>query len=396
MAYRFYDDEDFNFRAQITLGGVAVGLGDVGEILGCLTRIPAGDNNAWANEFLALADRMEAIADGCAKAGNTVSAAETYLRAASYYASAMEALQAFADSAPILNAFHSHRRCWDAFAALNRPALAKVAIPYGDSALPGYWLSVDGTPRPTLILVNGSDGAVASMWGEMQAALARGYNSLVFDGPGQQSMLFDHNVPFRPDWEAVLGPVVDFALTRPDTSPDSLLLYAWSQGGYWATRALAFEHRIAAAVLDPGVVDVATSWLDHFPPEMIQLLDDGDAAQFDQYMAMALQSPELQQTWAFRSRPYGLTSPYEILSAMREYDDSAVAHQVTTPLFICDPEGEQFWPGQATRLGELVSGPVVVQPFTEAEGADLHCEPAARSLLHQRMFDWFAQVLAGG
>ena len=69
MAYKFYDDEDFNFRAQITLGGVAVGLGDVGEILGCLTRIPAGDNNAWANEFLALADRVKAIAGGCAKAG---------------------------------------------------------------------------------------------------------------------------------------------------------------------------------------------------------------------------------------------------------------------------------------------------------------------------------------
>ena len=44
---------------------------------------------------------------------------------------------------------------------------------------------------------------------------------------------------------------------------------------------------------------------------------------------------------------------------MREYDVSPVAHQITTPLFICDPEGEQFWPGQASQLSELVSGPVV-------------------------------------
>ena len=28
----------------------------------------------------------------------------------------------------------------------------------------------------------------------------------VFDGPGQQSMLFERGVPFRYDWEAVLTP----------------------------------------------------------------------------------------------------------------------------------------------------------------------------------------------
>ena len=30
-----------------------------------------------------------------------------------------------------------------------------------------------------------------------------------FDGPGQQSMLFERGVPFRYDWEAVLTPVID-------------------------------------------------------------------------------------------------------------------------------------------------------------------------------------------
>ena len=31
-----------------------------------------------------------------------------------------------------------------------------------------------------------------------------------------------------------------------------LALYGISQAGYWVPRALAFEHRIAAAVADPG------------------------------------------------------------------------------------------------------------------------------------------------
>ena len=31
---------------------------------------------------------------------------------------------------------------------------------------------------------------------------------------------------FRPDWEAVIGPVVDFALTRPEVDPKRIALIA--------------------------------------------------------------------------------------------------------------------------------------------------------------------------
>jgi len=34
-----------------------------------------------------------------------------------------------------------------------------------------------------------------------------------------------------------------------------------------------------------------------------------------------------------------------------------------------------------------------LMPFTASEGADRHCEPMARSLLEQRMFDWLDETL---
>ena len=46
------------------------------------------------------------------------------------------------------------------------------------------------------------------------AALARGYNCLIFEGPGQGELIREQRIPFRPDWEKVVTPVVDFALTR--------------------------------------------------------------------------------------------------------------------------------------------------------------------------------------
>ena len=393
MGYTFYDDPDANYDVQVTLGGVPAGLGDVGEILVAVSSVPNGDTRQWATAFTELAQRVEKLADEALAAGDHRSARDAYLRAASYYAAQVNAEQFQSDDARIKAAFATHRRCWDAFADLNTPALERVAIPYEGAAMPGYFLSVDGSRRPTLVLINGSDGALTWVWQEMLAAFDRGFNALVFDGPGQQSMLFDRGVPFRPDWEAVITPVVDFLLQRDDVDADALVLWGGSQGGYWGARALAFEKRFAAAFLDPGVVDVSTSWLGHFPPDFVALLDSGAKDDFNAGMAEALQSPELAATWTFRARPYLQATPFDVLTEMRKYNVKDVAHQITTPVMIADPEGEQFWPGQPEQLASLIGKAAVLAKFTAAEGADMHCEPMARSLVHQRMYSWLRTVL---
>jgi hypothetical protein len=61
---------------------------------------------------------------------------------------------------------------------------------------------------------------------------------------------------------------------------------------------------------------------------------------------------------------------------------------------ITDPEGEQFWPGQAEQLASLTPTVSTLVRFTAAEGADGHCQPLARSLTAQRMFDWLDERLA--
>ena len=69
---------------------------------------------------------------------------------------------------------------------------------------------------------------------------------------------------------------------------------------------------------------------------------------------------------------------------------------IRTPILITDPQGEQFWPGQSRRLADALPGLAHLVPFTAAEGADRHCEPLARTLLEQRMFDWLDETLGSG
>ena len=64
-------------------------------------------------------------------------------------------------------------------------------------------------------------------------------------------------------------------------------------------------------------------------------------------------------------------------------------------MFVADPEGEHFWPGQSQQLYDALRSPKVLVPFTAAEGADLHCEPKNPGLRAQRMFDWLDATLPG-
>ena len=62
--------------------------------------------------------------------------------------------------------------------------------------------------------------------------------------------------------------------------------------------------------------------------------------------------------------------------------------QITTPLLITSPEGEQFWPGQSQSLYDRLSGTKALLEFTDAEGAGSHCEPVGNLVRNHRIFDW--------
>jgi hypothetical protein len=177
------------------------------------------------------------------------------------------------------------------------------------------------TKRPLLIFNNGSDGSMlASLTMGGYGALARGYDVLTFDGPGQGYALWKQSLYFRPDWEKVITPGrrlrTDPRRRRceadrpPRRQPGRLL---------GTGRAVAFEKRIAAAVADPGVVDVSTSWFGQLSPDALALLKSGPKAEFDARVAEGL-PPKVKATAAFCMRPYGMTSYFDVFTAVQQYN----------------------------------------------------------------------------
>lgn len=394
----FIRHRQMDFETQALLGGCYYGAADAGEILATIEKIPSGDFEKWYREWYALGERIEGIAEVCAAAGNPVSARRAFLRAANYFAAATIFIDGTADPSRGVPTWQRHLSCWERFCASLTPPVEKVQIPYEDTAMPGYFFRPEngGEPRATIIFNNGSDGATSCLWQfGVAAALERGYAALVFDGPGQNAMLWLQGIPFRHDWEKVIAPIVDFLLARKDVDPQRIALSGLSQGGYWILRALAFERRIGAGIADPGVMDVSASFLRHIPPDMIELLDAGREEEFNRIMEESLKEEgvEVRQNLAWRMKPYGVQSYFQLFDTVRRYSARDLVGRIQCPLFIADPEDEQFWPGQPAEVYQALSCPKTLASFTAAEGANWHCEPKARSLYDQRMFDWLAGVM---
>jgi len=394
----FMEHEQMDFETQILLGCCHYGAADAGEILAMVERIPSGDFEKWYQEWHAIAERMQGIAEQSALSGNLVSARRAFLRAATYFSASAIFIDGTKNPSRGVSAWKRHLTCWERFCSYMNTTAEKVGIPYEGILMPGYFFRPDkvGGPSATIIFNNGSDGSTSGMWTcGVASALERGYAALVFDGPGQNSMLWLQNIPFRHDWEKVIAPVVDFLLKRKDVDPCRIALSGISQGGYWILRALAFEHRIAAGIADPGVMDVSVSFLRELPQEMRDLLDSGKEKEFNEAMDEGLRyaGDEARQKVEWRMKPYMAKSFYQQFKMVQQYNVRDIIQQIQCPMFIADPDDEQFWPGQSKEVYEALVCPKTIIRFTGEEGANWHCEPKARSLYDQRMFDWLATVL---
>jgi len=252
-----FNDAQFDFQTLRLLGSAASGDAEVGEVLSTAYRIREGDFESWTAEWLKTARRVHEIAEGSLDRGCRVSAREAYFRASNYYRAAEFYLHGDPSDPRIIDFSRSARACFEQALGLTSLAVERVAIPYQGTSLPGYFYRADEAEAraPTLIVHTGYDGTQEELRATATAATSRGMNCLTFEGPGQGAVIREQGLGFRPDWEAVVTPVVDHVLDLATVDPERIALLGISFGGYLAPRAAAFEHRLAACIANGGVFD---------------------------------------------------------------------------------------------------------------------------------------------
>jgi pimeloyl-ACP methyl ester carboxylesterase len=200
---------------------------------------------------------------------------------------------------------------------------------------------------------------------------------------------------FRPDWEKVIGPVVDYLFTRPEVDRRRVALMGVSFGGYLAPRAASFEPRLAALIADPGQLSLFEEMKRRLPPFAARRLMDreGLVSRLLEF-ALSRRLRHVSQGWALRRGllVHGLKTPIDYLRLTADYVTER-PEAIRCPTVICSAENDEI--GKTARdLYDRLTCHKIFLAFKASEGAGEHCESGARAWFNQRVLDWLDETLA--
>jgi predicted alpha/beta-fold hydrolase len=411
-----FKSPELQFQVLRALGASAYGAADIGECLEAAMQVDEGqleqgDFDTWFNAWNSTAERLRGVADESMSRGDRTSARDTYLRCNTYYNMAEFYLHGNPSDPRIKETSGKARDCFRKAGKLFEPPVEEVGIKYENTTLPGYFYRVDtsGKKRPLVIIQTGFDGTQEELYaGGVKASLERGYNVLTFEGPGQGQVVREQGLHFRSDWEKVVTPVVDYAVSRKDVDPKKITLWGISMGGCLAARAAAYEHRLKALILDPAM-DMAQVVLKQFGPAMAEFSGDPNfkvteetvkevlekaPKQIDEGFAYAMKG-NVQMTWFVQNGMFvlGVDSPSKFPLELLKYSLDGVSDKVTADTLVCDAEQDVEKYGTMTRdIYDSLTCPKEYVLFTNAEGAGAHCQIGAARFGCQVKLDWLNGV----
>ena len=389
----FFKDSSFTFEGIRSLGLCIAGGGDIGECIDTMRRIKDSDDVSWYIEWKQTADRIYKMAQDFEKAGHKISAREAYFRASMYYRAAGFYMHGKDNRDKALITWKMSKESFlKGISSLN--FVKPVKIPYENTTLPGYFVktSVGGKKPPLLIVHTGFDGTGEELFFDIALpAIVRGYNCLIFEGPGQGAALREQHLYFRPDWEKVVTPVVDFALKRPDVDKNRIALMGISMGGYLAPRAVAFEHRIKACVANGGVYDFAAIAY-RMPKEILDLIKT-NPDQFNIEMKEGM-AGNTNARWFFNNGmfTFGVDTPAELMEKIKYYNLKGLPEKIKCRMLVIQSEADTLTTGAKKLYDELVC-PKDFLVFTRKETAQAHCQMGAGAISNEKIFNWLDGIM---
>jgi alpha-beta hydrolase superfamily lysophospholipase len=386
---RFFADQTYNFQTLRALDDVSDIGGDTGETLQTVAGLKSGDALGWYDAWQATGDRVVALAN---QTNDRISRGRALLRAHTYYRTAEFFLAPHDPKRPAI-----WKKNVDAFyhgLDVLGTRYERFAVPYGKHHLnANYYPGPAGAERlPLLVFVGGYDETMEEAYLSVGlAAYQHGYSVLIYEGPGQGSVIREQGLVFTPEWEKPNGAVLDaFLLDHP--KPGKIVLIGASLGGYLAPRAAAFDKRIDGVVSYDEFYDGGAISSRNVPKFAFWLKEHGYNSVLN-FLARLKSDPG--KVWAQENGMwvFGAKDPFALLEDFKAYTLAPVASRIDIDVLILAGEDDHFVPldqVEEYKKSLVHARSVTSFVFDRASGGSEHCQLGAPSLWHAALFDWLS------
>ncbi|MEF3698068.1 alpha/beta hydrolase family protein [Desulfolutivibrio sp.] len=393
MTKFLFNDGAFVFQCLWRAGLIAAGGADLGEMLTITSQVKDYDKESWYQAWNAMARRLRDAAERDAAAGHNVSAMQQYFRATEYYRASSIYLYGSDPRGAV--AWQDGRDTFLKAAQLSEGRIRPVRIPYEKTTLPGYLVTPDNTKRkrPLLLIQTGLDGTAEDLYFIIAAhAVKRGYACLIYEGPGQGEMIIKQGLPFRLDWEKVVTPVVDYAMTLPEVDSKRMAIIGYSMGGYLVPRALAFEKRIHWGIADGGVVSPFDGVMTKFPAEVMQGVNvPAQSARVDEIVTQEMgKHPELNQFISQMLWTFDAKTPSALFSKLKTFNQADTMGKIETEMLVVNSSEDQVAASnaQSKLFFNGLKAEKTYMEFDASRGTQFHCQLGAPLASSERILDW--------
>ncbi|KAF5691828.1 alpha beta hydrolase superfamily hydrolase [Fusarium denticulatum] len=357
---------------------------DIGEILVAASQIKTGDFESYYQAYYDLATRVHNQAKEIDCKKHPVSARNAFFRASTYDRSADAFLHGNWSDPRIMSRWNQQADAFDKVMQLLPIPGKRVGLQADKFTVPAILFKTDKPGRrPTVILGTGYDGSMEDLYHTMgEALLQRGMNAIVYKGPGQPTVRRYQDLGFIPEWERVVTPLVNYALSRNDVDGSKFALMGFSFGGILAPRAAAFEHRLAAVIALDGNPRFRPTGKKEIEEAVVLVQNSAS-------MPSTLRWGIDQGEWSFKTH-----SAYTLLEKSQGLTLKGIVDKIKVPVFVGDGQNDMFFPGQAKELTKQLGSRATYHLFETASGAGLRCQVGGYVLMNQVSLDWFEDVFA--
>lgn len=390
--WNFFKDAEMDFQFVRTMAAMAEKGTEIGECFSVKRNIKRKDMKHLSEAWAQTASFVENQGIHQDKDGNVGSAHDSFLRASNYYRSAMTCLSPL-DKEHYTN-WKKAKECFEEAGSLSNNPFEYIKIPFENGFLPCYFVqpNYNEGERPTVVVVTGGEGTAMEMYfwcaGE---GLRRNYNIFLCELPGNISTLYcNPSMTLRANIEIPMKNVLDYLESNKFVDNEKIAIIGYSSGGYFASRAAAFDKRIKALIPNSPLRDIHGMLTAVFP----RFLLNRHSFAIVESLVRKFGNESIKSTIELVLWESGINSFLDLLNLTKQASLEGLEKNISCPtLALCgEDEGNSFL-SQADRfINNISSKTKRLRVFTRKEGASSHCQIDNLTLAQNTIYDWLDSI----